>query len=71
MNLMDQALFWTLKWIVIITLAIVGIALIPAVIFGSIYEVAGPLGVIVFLALIGWLVWTFIRKRLPQRKREV
>jgi hypothetical protein len=66
MNPMDGMLFWTLKWMVIITLIIVAIGSIPILIM----ENFGVPGLIVFVGLIGWGSYQYIRKRLPRRKRE-
>lgn len=67
MNPMDTALFWVLKWKVIVSLVIVAIGSIPILIV----ENFGAPGLFIFIGLIAWAGYRFIRKRLPQRKREV
>lgn len=66
MNPMDSALFWVLKWLVIVSLVIFAIGSIPILVA----ENFGTPGVLVFVALIVWGIVHYVRKRLPQRKRE-
>lgn len=60
-------IFWLLKWCILLCLVIVAIAAIPIMVG----ERFGAPGVVILALVITGAVVLYVRKRLPQRKREV
>lgn len=59
-------IFWLLKWCVILILIVVAIAMIPIMVAGQF----GGGGVAVLAVAVVGAVVLYVRKKLPQRKRE-
>lgn len=59
-------IFWLLKWCIVLCLIVVAIGTVPVMIS----EKFGGAGLAVFVAVVIGAAVLYVRKKLPQRKRE-
>lgn len=59
-------IFWLLKWCILLSLIVVAIGMVPLMVGAQF----GGVGVAILGAIIVVAIVLYVRKRLPQRKRE-
>jgi hypothetical protein len=59
-------IFWLLKWCILLSLIVVAIGIIPIMVAGQF----GAGGIVVLGAAVVGAAVLYVRKKLPQRKRE-
>lgn len=59
-------IFWLLKWCIVLSLIVVAIGMVPLMVA----ERFGGAGVAILGAVIVGVVVLYVRRKLPQRKRE-